>query len=120
MYPQLTQSKFRIDEKRPMTKDGEEKKPWSKFLFQQQKRDIFKEFNYRNCSAFKIQNFFVNYLPGIQRIKDDESKNGEEICNSIKEIINRNFHTIDNLVLQIKELLDENDKLLGKIEKKIA
>ena len=100
MYPQLTQSKFRIDEKRPMTKDGEEKKPWSKF--------------------FKIQKFFVNYLPGIQRIKDDESKNGEEICNSIKEIINRNFHTIDNLVLQIKELLDENDKLLGKIEKKIA
>ena len=32
MYPMLIQRKYRIDEKRPMTKDGEEKKPWSKFF----------------------------------------------------------------------------------------
>ena len=32
MYPMLVQRKYRIDKKRPMAKDGEEKKPWSKFF----------------------------------------------------------------------------------------
>ena len=30
MYPMLIQSKYRIDDKRPMDKDGKDKKPWSK------------------------------------------------------------------------------------------
>ena len=33
IYPMLVQSKYRIDEKRPMGPNGEEKKPWSKFFF---------------------------------------------------------------------------------------
>ena len=30
MYPTVIQSKYRIDEKRPLAKDGKEKQPWSK------------------------------------------------------------------------------------------
>jgi hypothetical protein len=33
MYPMLIQSKYRIDDKRPMQNDGKEKKPWSKLLY---------------------------------------------------------------------------------------
>ena len=42
IYPMLVQGKYRIDEKRPMGPNGEEKRPWSKF--------------------FRIQELFYHYL----------------------------------------------------------
>jgi hypothetical protein len=47
MYPMLIQSKYRIDDKRPMDKDGKDKKPWSKSTIL---IDIFKK-------KFTILNF---------------------------------------------------------------
>ena len=49
MYPTVIQSKYRIDEKRPLGKDGKEKQPWSKFSF------------HINIQSMTIQN--RNYIP---------------------------------------------------------
>ena len=49
MFPTLIQSKFRIDNKRSLGKDGNEKKPWSK-------SKLYSIKDFPKCSK-KIQNF---------------------------------------------------------------
>ena len=57
IYPMLIQSKYRIDEKRQMTPDGKEKKPWSKF-FKIQK--LF--YHCLRNRLLKLENEFDSYL----------------------------------------------------------
>ena len=54
IYPMLIFSKYRIDDKRPMNPNQEEKKPWSKFFFRLQK--LF--YKYPRSRLLKLENEF--------------------------------------------------------------
>ena len=104
IYPTLIQSKFRVDEKRPMGKDGKEKAPWSKF-----KNELKTEIDYVNESVTsnfkKIDNLFLEVK---------EVLSGNEIllreCKGRNQVpLNSNFQKITSLMLQVKELLLKND-----------
>ena len=92
IYPTLIQSKFRVDEKRPMGKDGKEKAPWSKF-----KNELKTELDYVNESVTS------NFKNG---------KNKEYELDYVNESVTSNFKKIDNLVLEVKEVLSGNEILL--------
>ena len=104
IYPTLIQSKFRVDEKRPMGKDGKEKAPWSKF-----KNELKTELDYINESVTsnfkKIDDLFL-------QVK--EVLSGNEIllreCKGHNQV-SLNFQKITRLMLQVKELLLQNDKV---------
>ena len=54
IYPMLVFSKYRIDDKRPMGPNQEEKKPWSKCFFRLQK--LF--YKHPRSSLLKLENEF--------------------------------------------------------------
>ena len=81
IYPTLVQSKFRVDERRPMGKDGKEKAPWS-----------------------KLKNDLIVYKKNLACAKTE--------LDYINEAVTKNFKKIDDVFLQVRKVLSENEILL--------
>ena len=132
MFPTLIQSKFRIDNKRSLGKDGNEKKPWSKSklysikdfpkcsksrlvsveLNNQDKNDLKTELHYINEA---VTSNFDKMNDIMQQVKEIMSRNEILILKcknpSINNGIKSNFLQITRFMLQVKELLLQNDKI---------
>ena len=103
MYPMLIQRKYRIDEKRPMTKDGEEmkeKKPWSKF-FKIQKL-------FYHCPRNKLYSFLDFPKWNESRL----AKFKPEHQNELQKELDFTTQKIKNLELKLLQLENEFDSFL--------
>ena len=110
MYPMLIQRKYRIDEKRPMNKDGEEvkeKKPWSKF-FKIQK--LF--YHCPRNKLYSVLDFPKCNESGLAKFKPRLAKFKPEHQNELQKGLDFTEQKIKNLELQIKKLLKENVKTI--------
>ena len=112
MYPQVIQSKFRVDQKRPMGKDGEEKKPWSKSFFPFHIQSLFYD-----CLKSKL--YSILYFPKCSQSKifsvelNDQDKNDLKTeLNNINKVVTSNFKNINDLMQQVKEISSRNEILL--------
>ena len=110
MYPTIIQSKFRIDDKRPMGKDGKEKQPWSKSIlhiksifYDCSKSKLYSILDFPNCSQSKMFSVELN----------DQDKNDLKTeLDYINEAITSNFKKIKDLMQQVEEILGRNEILL--------
>ena len=103
MYPMLIQRKYRIDEKRPMNKDGEEvkeKKPWSKF-FKIQKL-------FYHCPRNKLYSFLDFPKWNESRL----AKFKPEHQNELQKELDFTTQKIKNLELKLLQLENEFDSYL--------
>ena len=108
MFPTVVQSKFRIDQKRPMGKDGKEKQPWSKsfiknLFYDCSKSKLYTILDVPKCSQSKMVSVELN---------DKEKIDLKTELDYINEDITKNFKKITDLFQQVEEILSENDLLL--------
>ena len=107
IYPTLIQSKFRVDEKRPMGKDGKEKAPWSKFFRIQ---SLFYD-----CSRTKLYSIldFPEWCESELISLNDQDKNELKTeLEYLNEAVTSNFKKIEDLFLQVNGVLSGNEILL--------
>ena len=113
MFPTVIQSKFRIDQKRPMTKDGKEKQPWSKsdffhiqsLFYDCSKSKLYSIVDFPKCSLSRMVSIELN----------DRDKNDVKTeLHYINEAVASNFEKVNDVMQQVKEIMRENEILLLK------
>lgn len=113
MFPTVIQSKFRIDEKRPMGKDGKEKQPWSKsdffhlqsLFYDCSKSKLYSIVDFPKCSKSRMISLDLN----------DRDKNDIKTeLHYINEAVTSNFEKMNDIMQQVKEIMSRNEILLLK------
>ena len=106
IYPTLVQSKFRVDERRPMGKDGKEKAPWSKL-----KNDLKTELDYINEAVTKNFKKIDDVFLQVRKVLSENEILLMECKGRNTVSLSSNFLEITRLMLQVKEILHQNDKV---------
>ena len=121
VFPTVIQSKFRIDDKRPMAKDGKEKQPWSKsdffhlqsLFYDCSKSKLYSIVDFPKCSKSRMISLELN----------DQDKNFAKFSENndikielhyINEAVASNFEKMNDVMQQVKEILSRNEILLIK------